>query len=312
MDDIHPLAERWYLCSSRRLIAIFRFAAIAILFVGLLLTIRAVNDGAKMDTATAKNLPGPATHPPPTSKYRSRPPAPSWTRPLPPPSSPPSGSVFVYLGNGCFWERQWAYVEIETQAWHRKPENVSSKVGYAGGSRSGASGRVCYHCGLVCPEDYAGLGHSEVVQVRLDAASAPQQMQALAHDFFDSFRCTVQGGCTRPDPGDQGSAYRSVLGVPGGMDGPLFAVVAAANTHGMRLTRGQGDEGEARNSVLVYDSLHLPFHLGEPYHQFHSNFFQSAGMVGGSYPASYTADLWALQKGIGEIPSTGCPDGLHN
>jgi len=279
MDDIHPLAERWYLCSSRRLIAIFRFAAIAILFVGLLLTIRAVNDGAKMDTATAKNLPG---------------------------------SVFVYLGNGCFWERQWAYVEIETQAWHRKPENVSSKVGYAGGSRSGASGRVCYHCGLVCPEDYAGLGHSEVVQVRLDAASAPQQMQALAHDFFDSFRCTVQGGCTRPDPGDQGSAYRSVLGVPGGMDGPLFAVVAAANTHGMRLTRGQGDEGEARNSVLVYDSLHLPFHLGEPYHQFHSNFFQSAGMVGGSYPASYTADLWALQKGIGEIPSTGCPDGLHN
>jgi hypothetical protein len=65
------------------------------------------------------------------------------------------------------------------------------------------------------------------------------------------------------------------------------------------------------NQVLVYDSLHFPFHLGEPYHQFHSNFFQSAGMVGGSYPASYTTDLWAVQKDIGELPSTGCRDGRH-
>ena len=65
------------------------------------------------------------------------------------------------------------------------------------------------------------------------------------------------------------------------------------------------------NQVLVYDSLRFPFHLGEPYHQFHSNFFQSAGMVGGSYPASYTADLYAVQKEIGELPSTGCPDGRH-
>ena len=219
-----------------------------------------------------------------------------------------SGFVFIYLGNGCFWERQWAYVEVETRAWHRAPENVTSKVGYAGGSRAGASGRVCYHCGLLCPDDYSVLGHSEVVQMRLDAPSAPQQMEALARDFFDSFVCTAQGGCTRPDPGDQGSAYRSVLGVPGGMDGPLFAAVAAANTRGMRLTRGQGDEGEARNSVLVYDSLQLPFHLGEPYHQFHSNFFQSPGMP---YPASYTAGLWELQKDLGAIPSTGCPAGRH-
>lgn len=215
------------------------------------------------------------------------------------------------MGNGCFWERQWAYVEIETHTWQRAAVNVSSKVGYAGGSRAGASGRVCYHCGLMCPDDYATLGHAEVVQVRLDAASAPQQVQTLARDFFGSFRCSAAGSCTRPDPGDQGSPYRSVLGVPGGVDGPLFPVLAAANTHGMKLTRGQGDEGEMANTVLVYDSLHFPFHLGEPYHQFHSNFFQSAGMVGGSYPASYTTDLWAVQKDIGELPSTGCRDGRH-
>jgi hypothetical protein len=94
--------------------------------------------------------------------------------------------------------------------------------------------------------------------VRLDAASAPQQVQTLARDFFGSFRCSAAGSCTRPDPGDQGSPYRSVLGVPGGMDGPLFPVLAAANTHGMKLTRGQGDEGEMANTVLVYNSNPSP------------------------------------------------------
>ena len=64
--------------------------------------------------------------------------------------------------------------------------------------------------------------------------------------------------------------------------------------------------------MLVYDSLRFPFHLGEPWHQFHSNFFQSAGMVDGSYPASYTTELWTVQKDIGELPSTGCPDGSHH
>ena len=182
MDDINPLSERTkHLCSPRRLPALFRFAAIAILFVGLLFTIRAVNDGATMDTAVAKTLPGPDS----VHRSRTSPPAPSTSlsgsSPPPanvaapsvapqnaaPPSSP--GSVFVYLGNGCFWERQWAYVEVETHAWQRAAVNVSSKVGYAGGSKAGASGRVCYHCGLVCPDDYSTLGHSEVVQVRLAA-----------------------------------------------------------------------------------------------------------------------------------------------
>ena len=52
----------------------------------------------------------------------------------------------------------------------------------------------------------------------------------------------------------------------------------------------------------------FPFHLGEPYHQFHSNFFMSDGMP---YPSSYTQDLWHLKDSQGEIPSTGCPDGRH-
>ena len=57
---------------------------------------------------------------------------------------------------------------------------------------------------------------------------------------------------------DQGGPYRSVLGVPGGMDGPLFGVLAAANTRGMALTRGHGDEGEAANTVLAHRSNPTP------------------------------------------------------
>jgi len=35
-------------------------------------------------------------------------------------------------------------------------------------------------------------------------------------------------------------------------------------------------------------------------------------MVDGSYPASYTTELWNVQKDLGELPSTGCPDGSHH
>lgn len=222
------------LCTARRITRACQLSAIGILVVGLLVTIRAATDGAKMDMLTAETIPG---------------------------------SVLVYLGNGCFWERQWAYVEIETTDWHRAPRNVSAKVGYAGGTRTGASGNVCYHCGLACPDDYSTLGHAEVVQVRLDSPLAAQQMRALARDYFDSMSCSEQG-CARPDPGDRGHEYRSMVGIPGGMDGALYPVLAAANTHGMTLKRGKGDDSEAWNTVLVYDSHEFPFHLGEPYHQF--------------------------------------------
>ena len=219
--------------------------------------------------------------------------------------APRKPGTYVYLGNGCFWERQWAYVQVEQTLWRRPATEVSAKVGYAGGSSG--SGDVCYHCGISCSRDYSRLGHAEVVEVRLDSGSAQAQMEALAGDFFGSMQCG-DGGCIRPDPMDRGGEYRSLIGVPGGVDGPLYAAVVRANTVGMTLKSGLGDEGEERNTVLVYNSEAFPFHLGEPYHQFHSNFFMSDGMP---YPSSYTHDMWCLKASQGEIPSTGCPDGRH-
>ena len=173
MDDLHPLSERQHRCSPHRLPALFRFAALAILFVGLLLTIRAVNDGATMDTATAKTLPGP------DSVHRSHPPAPSTSLPgssLPPPNAaapsvvppnvapPPSpGSVFVYLGNGCFWERQWAYVEIETHTWQRAAVNVSSKVHWRRRCRQAITFKFTLSCLLGADDKIPLLDHARAI-----------------------------------------------------------------------------------------------------------------------------------------------------
>ena len=60
MDDLRPLPERHALCSLHWLPALFRFAALAILFVGLLLTIRAVTEGPTTATARAKTPRSPA------------------------------------------------------------------------------------------------------------------------------------------------------------------------------------------------------------------------------------------------------------
>ena len=64
--------------------------------------------------------------------------------------------------------------------------------------------------------------------VALDASDAAAQMQALAADYFASFTGSA-GQRDRPDPGDQGSPYRSAIGLPGGRSSPLFAVFEKEN-----------------------------------------------------------------------------------
>ena len=215
----------------------------------------------------------------------------------------------VYLGNGCFWERQWAYVGIEKDAngpFKRAASNVTSVVGYAGGSDYA---QVCYHSGQA--HDYGPLGHAEAVRVTLDAVNAVAQFEALATNFFASF-VGPPGARSRPDAGDRGTPYRSIAGLPGGMSSPLYPILVQMNgPWRMDLKLGQGGTHDADepNTVWVYDSDRYNFYAGEVYHQFHCNFFQSEGMP---YPDSYTVDLWNLQQSTGQIQPTGCPeDGNH-
>ncbi len=47
-------------------------------------------------------------------------------------------------GNGCFWGRQYDFVNTE-QAMGRQANDISAVVGYAGGKAAGPDGKVCYY-----------------------------------------------------------------------------------------------------------------------------------------------------------------------
>jgi peptide methionine sulfoxide reductase MsrA len=183
-----------------------------------------------------------------------------------------SATVQIYLANGCYWERQWAYFLVET-----------TNKEFA---RSTAGGPVCYHTGDA--RDYSQIGMGEATRVVLDEAKAAKQMKALARDFFDSFTGSA-GHRQRPDPGDMGSPYRSFIGLPGGVSSPLYPVFEAENTFNMDLKPGQGGDADALNVVWVYDSDTFPFYDGEVYHQAHCDFSMSSGMP---YPSTYFTNVW--------------------
>eukprot|EP00798_Chlamydomonas_sp_ICE-L_P013659 gene13659-19546_t len=191
----------------------------------------------------------------------------------------------VYFGNGCFWGRQKAFVDAEMKLGRTTPDQVTSVVGYAGGTRTGIricpgpGGKVCYFYGDPRAV-YEGLGHAEVVQVKLtkqDVARAQTEFRTFADEYFIQFQKTPQG-MMRLDPQDAGPGYRNVVGLPGGIRSPLYKVLQDANVNGMELREGRGNEFEGMkareddllNVVWIIDSDALPFNQAEMYHQFHS------------------------------------------
>lgn len=74
----------------------------------------------------------------------------------------------------------------------------------------------------------------------------------------------------RVDPGDRGSEYRSLIGLPGGMNHPLYpAVEEAGKAKGFALEAGKGNDPDTfgKKLVYVYDSSKFPFFQAEVYHQ---------------------------------------------
>lgn len=65
---------------------------------------------------------------------------------------------------------------------------------------------------------------------------------------------------------DRGGQYRSALGLPGGISGPFAAAwKKAAESNGMQLVEGKGNEGDTLKdkSIYVYDTKAFPFYPGE-------------------------------------------------
>jgi peptide methionine sulfoxide reductase MsrA len=212
----------------------------------------------------------------------------------------------VYFGNGCFWGRQHTFYEAE-KTLGRTDDTITSVVGYAGGvGGSGSKDAVCYYYGA--PETvYEKLGHCEVVAV--DARNE-NELRVMADAYFGSFQRIPGLGMQRVDPQDAGPGYRNCIGLPGGIDSPLFQVVQEANVNNMKLVAGVGNSVKSRdkptetdiiNTVWVYDSDKLPFYPAEIYHQFHDG-------LGYKFPLEYTQGTKrnALERGL--ITTTGCPE----
>lgn len=74
--------------------------------------------------------------------------------------------------------------------------------------------------------------------------------------------------------GDRGGEYRSLIGLPGGINGESFPEVeAAAKREGLslKLVEGKGDDSDTlgKKIVWVMDTAKYPFIQAEVYHQYH-------------------------------------------
>jgi len=203
-------------------------------------------------------------------------------------------SVDVFFGQGCFWHVQNVFVKKEAAELKRDGSAITALVGYAGGNEVGSAGQVCYH-NLAFAPDYGSMGHTEVVNV-----SVPEsKVGDFAKEYFDAAAGYPLG---RADPQDRGTEYRSAIGLPGGMDGPLFKAVEAANAGRMELVAGKGNDADTVGSkkVWVYDSNKYPFHQGEVYHQFHDDMVER-------YSKGYH-QLKETLLASGKIKKVDCPE----
>jgi len=216
--------------------------------------------------------------------------------------------VPIYFGVGCFWHVQHEFVDAERSLLGRGDDQLTALAGYAGGKQTGKDtnrpgnkeGLVCYH-NLQGVADYGKLGYGEVVGVRVPSSKVG--------DFAEVYFKLFDKNGDRPDKGDRGPEYRSLLGLPGGKDSPLYAQVAEALKRSplaetLSLAAGGGDDGDTLGKRLVWvmDTKEFPFRQGEVYHQFHDGFFP-----GEDYPREYNS-LQQRSVAGGRLKGTGCPD----
>jgi len=180
----------------------------------------------------------------------------------------PEPTVHVYFGCGCFWHVQHEFVTLEMSAFGRHGEDITARASYAGSSRTGSGGLVCYH-NWEGVADYGQLGHTEVVSL-----TVPKANFSLA---AERFWATCPGG-QRRDVQDVGGEYRTAVGLPGGMASPLLPQLQAG-AGSATLVAAQGEEGDTLDTgrVLVYDTATFPAHVAEKYHQFHDDMIDQYG-----------------------------------
>lgn len=215
-------------------------------------------------------------------------------------TSPRTSQTELYFGNGCFFHQQHLFITgFEMSALDRSAANITSIAAYAGGQ---AASRLCYHNSNNV-SDYGELGHAEVVSVAVPS----DRVYDIFHFFFTkAFQEIAPGIWSRNDVFDVGGEYRSIIGLPGGLHGPLASDINKANqdAHKMKLLPGQGSDPDTlyNDTVYVMDStIHAPTQA-EVCLQFHDD----APAYSPPYPASYHA-LGAQLLAKGRLHNTTCP-----
>ncbi len=215
----------------------------------------------------------------------------------------------IYFGVGCYWHVMHEFVQAEQNLLGRGEKQVTSAAGYGGSTKvaknpnrpDDKSGVVCYH-NLMGVGDYGSLGYGEVVG--MDLPKNEDVVRGFAKEYFSLFR-----NGDRPDLGDRGLEYRSLIGLPGGVSSPLYGPLEEEATKvGLKLVAGRGGDSDTsgKRMVWVYDSKEFPFKQAEIYHQFHDGF-----MPGEQYPQSYN-NLAKEAFKDGRLVPTGCPDSIPN
>lgn len=185
--------------------------------------------------------------------------------------------VEIYFGAGGFWQVQRAFIRAEERILGRTGDATTSgegrrpataRAGYAGGKRAGKVASrpgqelVCYHNGDGIA-DYADLGYAEVVSVKVPESSVG--------DFAEEYARLVRTRRDRRDTRRKGGEYRSLIGLPGGVDSTSFAAVSDALRGSLGFFRGTGSDGDTLgpSEVWLYDTENFPFYQAEVYQQYH-------------------------------------------
>lgn len=96
--------------------------------------------------------------------------------------------VDVYFGVGCFWHIQHEFVAAERKLLNRGDSQLTSRTGYAGGTKTGSEGQVCYH-NFQRLADYGGMGHGEVVGMTLPSSKVAD----FADVYFSLYNPKTKG-----------------------------------------------------------------------------------------------------------------------
>jgi peptide methionine sulfoxide reductase MsrA len=190
------------------------------------------------------------------------------TSPRPSMATEGNEPIEVWFGCGCFWHVQHEFLEAERKLLGRSNAELTSRAGYAGGKAGAKDGKVCYHNAAQI-SDYGSLGHAEVVNLKIPTSAFP--------DFVAEYCALFNKEGYRPDQfQDRGPEYRNLVGIPGGVSGPLAKqLVDASMKNGDKLdfAKGKGDDADARGLVFVMDTAEFPFFVAEQYHQFQLSLF---------------------------------------